>query len=280
MDTPYKTLKAYAKEIRVRIIEMLTEARSGHPGGSLSCVEILLLLFFKYIKRDAENAVRPDRDFFIMSKGHGVPALYGVLSKLGLIDEKELMTIRKLGSRLQGHPDRMRLPFVEASTGSLGQGLSIAQGVALGQRLSRYKSRTYCLVGDGEMQEGQIWETMLSAAKFKADNLIVFLDYNKAQIDGLVKDIMNIEPVGKKIEAFGWYVQEINGHKFKEIEKAVENAHKNHGRPSFIICHTVKGKCVEFMENDIIQWHGVAPDPEQARSAIEDIMNHEEHPEE
>ncbi|MDD5067044.1 MAG: transketolase [bacterium] len=273
MEITYEKLGEYAKDVRVKIIQMLTEAKSGHPGGSLSAVEILLVLFFKFIKRTKENADRLDRDFFIMSKGHGIPALYAVLFKLGLIEEKELMTIRKLGSRLQGHPDRQRLPYVEASTGSLGQGLSIAQGVALGQKLNKTDSRTYCMIGDGEMEEGQIWEVFLSASKFKLNNLIVFLDYNKAQIDGLVKDIMDLEPIRQKLEAFKWHVDEINGHDFKQIEKAVLKAHKIKDRPTFIISHTIKGKCVRFMEQNLLQWHGVAPSCEEAKAAIDDIMN-------
>lgn len=264
-------LKDISKDIRIKIIEMLTEAKSGHPGGSLSCVEILITLFYKFIHRTQENADKLDRDYFILSKGHGVPTLYALLWKLGLLEEDELMTIRKVGTRLQGHPDKLRLPYVEASTGSLGQGLSIAQGVAIGQRLNKTSSYAYCLIGDGEMQEGQIWETLLSAAKFNLGNLIVILDYNKAQIDGLIKDVMNTEPIKDKLEAFKWHVQEIDGHNVQEIENAIGNAQNEKDKPSFIIAHTIKGKGVDFMEKDIVAWHGVAPTPEEKVEALKEV---------
>lgn len=271
MEISNETLKKYAKEIRINIIKILTLAKSGHPGGSLSSVELLLILFFKFIKRTHENAIQLNRDFFIISKGHGVPTLYAVFWKLGLIEEKELFTLRQINSRLQGHPDRVRFPYVEASTGSLGQGLSIAQGIALGQKLDKLNSYVYCLIGDGEMEEGQMWEVFLSASKYKLNNLIVILDYNKAQIDGLVKDIMDLEPIKEKLNAFKWHVQEIDGHNFEEIEKAIKKAHTIKNKPHFIIAHTIKGKCVDFMEENIVQWHGVAPNREEEIKAIEQI---------
>ncbi len=274
MEITNNELKKIGKEIRVQVIKMLTQAKSGHPGGCLSSVEIISTLFFKFIKRTKENAVKLDREVFVLSKGHGVPTLYAVLSQLGLIEEEELYTLRNVGSRLQGHPDRIRLPYVEASTGSLGQGLSTAQGMAIAQKLNKFPSYTYCLIGDGEMQEGQIWEALLSVSKFKLDNLIVFLDYNKAQIDGLIKDVMNIEPIKEKLIAFNWHVQEIDGHKIEEIEKAVINARKNKDKPSFIIAHTIKGKYVKFMEENIVAWHGVAPDEEESKKAIEQVNSH------
>lgn len=264
-------LKKIAKSVRINIIKMLTEAKSGHPGGSLSCTDLLLVLFYKFIKRTKTNASDLERDYFIISKGHGVPAVYAVFAELGLIPKEELMSIRKLGSRLQGHPDRTKLPYLEASTGSLGQGLSIAQGVALGQKLNKSNSYTYCLIGDGEMEEGQMWEVFLSASKFKLNNLIVLMDYNKAQIDGLVKDVMDLEPVKDKLQAFKWHVQEIDGHNYKQIEQAIKKAHTNKHKPNFIICHTIKGKGVAFMEKDLVTWHGVAPNKEQAEQAIKEI---------
>ncbi|MBU1078819.1 MAG: transketolase [Spirochaetes bacterium] len=263
-------LKEIAKELRKKILTMLMGAKSGHPGGSLSGVEIILTLFYKFIERTKENADKPDRHFFILSKGHGVPTLYAVLSSLGLIEEDELYTLRKLGSRIQGHPDRVVMPYVEASTGSLGQGLSTAQGVAMAQKLNKYPSYTYCLIGDGETEEGQIWEVFLSAPKFKLDNLIVFLDYNKAQIDGLVKDVMDLEPLKDKLTAFKWHVQEIDGHDIDAIEKAVKKAQDTKGKPSIIIAHTLKGKGC-FMEKDLVKWHGVAPTEKECAQAIEEL---------
>ncbi len=260
-----------SKEIRTNIIEMLGMAGSGHPGGSLSSVELLLVLFYNWIERNKENALDEDRDRFIISKGHGVPTLYAILAKLGIIKESELKTFRKLNSRLQGHPDRNLLPYVEASTGSLGQGLSIAQGVALSGKIDKKDFRVYCLIGDGETQEGQIWEAFMSASTFKLDNLCVILDYNKGQIDGFVNDIINLEPIVDRLNAFGWYVQRIDGHDIDAIEDALTRANNTKGKPSIIIADTVKGKGVSFMENKI-EWHGVAPNDEQTKAAIEEIQ--------
>ncbi|MEK6705786.1 MAG: transketolase [Bdellovibrionota bacterium] len=257
-------LKTIAKELRILIIEMLSEASSGHPGGSLSTVDIMTVLWFHEMRR-------PNGDRFILSKGHAAPALYAALAKCGLINIEEIKTLRKLNSRLQGHPDRVRLPIVEASTGSLGQGLSVAQGIAMGTKMSGEKSRIYCVIGDGESQEGQIWETAMSAPKFKLSNLCVILDYNKGQIDGHVADVMPIEPVIEKWRAFGWHTIEIDGHDIRQIREAFGEARelqeKCSIKPVFILANTVKGKGVPFMENKI-EWHGVAPTPEQAREAI------------
>ena len=195
-------LQEIARECRVDILKMLSHAASGHPGGSLSVIDIIVTLFFSEIQMDPKNPNWEDRDRFILSKGHGVPALYAVLSKLGIIPKEELMTLRRIDSRLQGHPDRHLLPVVEASTGSLGQGLSIAQGVAMGLKLQKKSSRVFCVLGDGETQEGQIWETALSAPKFKLDNLIVFIDNNNGQIDGHVEQVMDIEPLAEKWRSF------------------------------------------------------------------------------
>jgi transketolase len=266
-------LSALAGQFRVQIIEMICEAKSGHPGGSLSAIDLLTALWFSEMRGvEKAPASDPNRDRFVLSKGHGVPALYAILAKKGFIREDELGTLRKTGSRLQGHPDRVRLPIVEASTGSLGQGLSIAQGLALGLRLDSRPSRVFCLIGDGESQEGQIWEAAMSAPKFRLSNLCVILDQNGGQIDGPVKEVMPIEPVGDKWRAFGWNVLEINGHDFGEIAGAYKKFGENEksGKPTFIVAHTIKGKGVSFMENQI-GWHGIAPKPEEAARAIDEI---------
>jgi transketolase len=268
-------LSTLANQFRVQIIQMISEAKSGHPGGSLSAIDLLTALWFQEMRGvDRAPATDPNRDRFILSKGHGVPALYAILAKKGFIREEELGTLRRTGSRLQGHPDRVRLPIVEASTGSLGQGLSIAQGLALGLRLDGRPSRVFCLIGDGESQEGQIWEAAMSAPKFKLSNLCVILDQNGGQIDGPVKDVMPIEPVADKWRAFGWHVIKINGHDFGQINAAYREFRERHEKgsnnPTFIVADTVKGKGVSFMENQI-GWHGVAPKAEEAARAIEEI---------
>lgn len=263
------------KELRVSIIEMITEAKSGHPGGSLSAIDVLSVLWFKEM-RGIENpkSLASDRDRFVLSKGHGVPALYAILAKLGFIEAAELKTLRRTGSRLQGHPDRVRLPIVEASTGSLGQGLSVAQGLALGLRQDGTDARVYCLLGDGEIQEGQVWEAALSAPKFKLANLCAIIDANNGQIDGPVSAVMPIEPLAAKWRAFGWKVIEIDGHDFDQIEKAFGEfrAHHESGgmEPFMIIARTTKGKGVSFMEHKI-EWHGVAPKADEKNRAIEEI---------
>jgi transketolase len=276
------SLAQVANEMRIKIIEMLLEAKSGHPGGSLSAIDLLTGLWFGEM-RGVESADRleKDRDHFILSKGHGVPALYAVLEKKGFVTHSELATLRKLGSRLQGHPDRVRLPIVESSTGSLGQGLSVAQGMAMGLRLNGSKSRVYCMLGDGEIQEGQVWEAAMSISKYQLSNLCAILDYNQGQIDGPVKEVMPIEPIADKWRAFGWHVLEIDGHDMEQIlgsyREARELAEKGGTKPVFIVAHTVKGKGVSFMEHQI-GWHGVAPNPEQAaraRSEIEELMRKE-----
>jgi transketolase len=271
-------LATLAKQFRVQIIDMLTEAKSGHPGGSLSAIDLLTVLWFSEMKglEGAPNRLSDDRDRFVLSKGHGVPALYAILAKKGFISEKDLMSLRKTGSPLQGHPDRMRMPIVEASTGSLGQGLSVAIGMALGLRLDKKKSRVYCLIGDGESQEGQIWEAALSAPKFKLSNLCVILDSNNGQIDGPVSEIMPIEPIADKWKAFGWNVIDINGHDMTQIKNAYAEARsmdeKGNTKPTLILARTIKGKGVSFMENKI-EWHGVTPKPEQAEAAKKEILN-------
>jgi transketolase len=264
------SLEQIAKECRVDIIRMLETAKSGHPGGSLSVIDIIVALFFHEIKMDPKNPYWEGRDRFILSKGHAVPALYAVLSKKGVIPKEELASLRMTNSRLQGHPDRVLLPFVEASTGSLGQGMSIAQGIAMGLKLQKRSERVFCVIGDGESQEGQIWETALSAPKFKLNNLIVFLDSNNGQIDGHVTEVMDIRPIADKWTSFKWAVQEIDGHDMGQILGAIEKAKAETERPSFIVARTVKGKGVSFMENNI-GWHGMAPSKAESEKAIQEI---------
>lgn len=263
-------LQKIANELRIDIIKALHAAKSGHPGGSLSAIDILTYLFFNEIKRTKENAFDPDRDRFVLSKGHGVPALYAILARLGLITRDELINLRLLGSRTQGHPSFLDLPYVEASTGSLGQGLSIAVGMAMAGKLDKKDYRVYCMIGDGETQEGQIWEAFLSAPKFKLDNLCVILDYNKSQIDGYTSDVLNIEPYIDKLKAFNWHTLEINGHNFEEIKSAFDGAKNLQGKPTIIVAHTVKGKSVSFME-DKIDWHGKSPNDEETKLALKEL---------
>jgi transketolase len=261
-----------ATELRMDIIRMLAGAGSGHPGGSLSAIDVITVVFCNYLRRTTENALVPERDRFVLSKGHGVPALYAVLARLGLIEHEELATLRRIDSRLQGHPHNGSLPYVEASTGSLGQGLSIAQGMALAARLNGWESRVYCLIGDGETQEGQIWEALLSARKFALDNLVVVMDCNKGQIDGATRDVMDIEPLVERLHSFGWHVQRINGHDFAAIDAALAAAQRREGRPHIIIADTVKGKGVSFMENNC-DWHGKAPNAAEAGRALAELQS-------
>lgn len=267
-------LKNLANELRVWIIDMLTEAKSGHPGGSLSAIDILTALFFDEMKGVEARSLSADRDRFVLSKGHAVPALYAVLAKKGFIPYDELKTLRQTGSRLQGHPDRVRIPIVEASTGSLGQGLSVAQGLALGLKMDGKTSRVYCMLGDGEIQEGQIWEAAMSAPKFELSNLCVILDCNNGQIDGPVNKVMPIEPIADKWRAFGWHVIEIDGHDFNQILSSFKEARnlaaEGGTKPVFVLARTVKGKGVSFMENKI-EWHGVAPKIEEAQKAKDEL---------
>lgn len=263
-------LKATARDCRIDILEMLEKAGNGHPGGSLSAIDIITTLFFSEMKMDPKNPLWEDRDRFILSKGHAVPALYSVLSKKGCFPREDLFTLRQVNSRLQGHPDRVMMPVVEASTGSLGQGLSIAQGIAMGLKLQKKTAKVFCMMGDGECQEGQPWETAMSAPKFKLNNLVLFIDNNNGQIDGKVTEVMDLQPLADKWRAFRWAVQEINGHNFDEILNALDLARKETEKPTCIIARTVKGKGVSFMENNI-GWHGVTPNKEQLQQALKDV---------
>ncbi|MBO8137697.1 MAG: transketolase [Desulfotomaculum sp.] len=263
-------LKEIAKVIRRDIITMLGEAGSGHPGGSLSAADIVTALYFEVMNINPEDPYWPDRDRFVLSKGHAAPVLYAALAERGCFDKDELKTLRKLGSRLQGHPDMKKLPGVDMSTGSLGQGLSAANGMALAGKLDKKDYRVYVLLGDGEIQEGQIWEAAMAASHYKLDNLTAFLDYNKMQIDGHINEVMSPEPVADKFRAFGWHVIEIDGHDMEQILNAVEEAKKTSGRPTIIIAQTVKGKGVSFMENQV-GWHGKAPSAEQVEEALKEL---------
>ncbi len=268
-------LKQKAITIRKKIVKMLYLAGSGHTGGSLSIVEILVSLYFKVMKYDPRNPQWEERDRLILSKGHAAPALYAVLSEAGFFSEEDLWTLRKLGSHLQGHPDSKATPGVEISTGSLGQGLGIANGLALGLKLKKSSSRVYVILGDGEMQEGMVWEAAMASGHYRLDNLCAILDNNNLQIDGKVSDIMSIYPIEDKLRAFGWNVLTIDGHDFESILSALKIAEKTKGKPTFIVAKTVKGKGVSIFENKV-KYHGVAPNEEEYRIAMEELKQQEE----
>jgi transketolase len=272
-DRSLDELQQIAKRLRVRIIEMTTASGTGHPSTSLSCVEIVAALHFSRLRWNPQDAGWADRDRFILSKGHGVPVLYAAYAEAGAIPEEELKTLRQTGSRLQGHPDPDRLPFVEAATGSLGQGLSIACGLALGAKLDRASWRTYCLLGDGEIQEGQVWEAAMSAPKFELNNLCAIVDNNGVQQTSSVEEILStLNPIAPKWEAFGWHVIECDGHDLTDVLRSLDEAAATAERPTVIIAHTVKGKGVSFMEH-ATDWHGKAIDADTAKQAIEEITH-------
>lgn len=267
---PLEALPVKAKEMRRDIIRMLAEAGSGHPGGSLSAIDLLTVLYFHLMNHDPANPRWVDRDRLILSKGHGAPALYVALAHAGYFPKELLTTLRKLDSPLQGHPDMRRLPGLEASTGSLGQGLSIAIGCALARRLDNRSYYTYVILSDGETNEGQTWEAASAAAHHKVDHLIAILDYNKFQLDDAVHKICDMEPMLAKWQSFNWHVQEIDGHDFKEIARAIREAQEVKAKPSIIVAHTIKGKGVSFMENNN-HFHGVAPTKEEAERALQEL---------
>jgi len=269
MRPDIKDLKRKAVDIRKDILRMLTEAGSGHTGGSLSIVEILISLYYYKLRHDPKNPDWPERDRFILSKGHACPALYAVLAGCGYFPKEELMTLRKFGSRLQGHPQK-GLPGVEISSGSLGQGLSIANGIALGARMDNLPARVYCLMGDGETNEGQIWEAAMTASHYKLDNVCGLIDLNGLQIDGACCDVKNMDPMNKKWEAFGWNVIDADGHDFAALMDALDRAEKVKGKPTVIICCTTKGKGVSFIENKV-EWHGIAPKKEELERALREL---------
>ena len=265
-----KRLENIARETRKWVIKMTHAAGSGHPGGSLSATDIITVLYFHSMNHRPSDPKWPDRDRFVLSKGHAAPALYAILAQAGYFSMDELLNLRKLGSILQGHPDMKRTPGVEASTGSEGQGLSMGIGMALGGRLDRKFYRVYVMVGDGELNCGQTWEAAMSAAHFKVDNLTVFVDANGLQLDGPTLQIMNTEPIGFKWKSFGWHVIEIDGHDIKEIIRAIEESKKIEGIPTVIIANTIKGKGVSFMEG-AVEFHGKAPNDEQYEIAMKEL---------
>jgi len=259
-----------AVKIRKHVLTMLHEARSGHTGGSLSAVDAIVALYFHHMRHNPSNPRDPNRDRFILSKGHAVPALYAALAECGYFDVSELLTLRKINSRLQGHPANTKTPGIEVSTGSLGQGLSFGIGVALAGKLDRKDYNVYVMVGDGETDEGQIWEAAAAASHYKLDNLTALLDRNRLQIDGFTEDVMSLEIVRERWRAFGWNVIEVDGHNMKEILDALHKADAHKKQPTMIILHTVKGRGVSFMENKA-EYHGVAPNDEEYEKAMKEL---------
>ena len=268
--TDIAELKKIANEIRIGIIEEVYAGKSGHPGGSLSCADILAVLYFNQMNINPNEPKSPSRDRFVLSKGHASPALYSTLAQRGYFDKKELLNFRGIDSILQGHPDMKHIPGVDMSTGSLGQGLSCANGMALSSKLNGDGFRVYCLVGDGEIEEGQIWEAAMSASHYKLDNLCLIVDNNNLQIDGTITDVMSSYPINLKFESFGFNVINIDGHNIEEIIEAFNRAKTVKGRPTVVIAKTIKGKGVSFMENQV-GWHGKAPNEEQYNQAISEL---------
>ncbi|HCX64359.1 MAG TPA: transketolase [Eubacteriaceae bacterium] len=263
-------LTAVANNIRQSIIRQVSSASSGHPGGSLSGVEILSLLYFEAMNVDPKNPKDPDRDRFVLSKGHASPLLYGTLAERGYFDKEELLTFRKIDSRLQGHPDMKNVPGVDMSTGSLGQGLAAAVGMALAGKIDKKDYKVYALLGDGELQEGMIWESVMSAGHYHLDNLVAFVDFNGLQIDGNICDVMGPEPIDRKFEAFNWNVVTVeDGHNYDMLREALKQTQA--GKPTAIVCKTVKGKGISFME-DQAGWHGSAPNEQQTEQALEELQ--------
>ena len=265
-----KKLSLSATHIRKMAMEAVHSANSGHPGGSLSAADILSYLYMEEMNVNPQNPKDPDRDRFVMSKGHAAPALYGALAERGFLPKEDIKTFRKAESYLQGHPDMKGVPGVDMSTGSLGQGISAACGIALAGKLDNKNYRVYSILGDGELEEGQVWEAAMFAAHYKLDNLTAFLDFNGLQIDGDIREVMNPTPVDEKFRAFNWHVICIDAHNFEEIEKAVEEAKNTKGKPTMIIAKSVKGKGVSYMENQA-GWHGSAPNDEQYEIAIGEL---------
>ena len=269
MKKELKQLYKTANKIRKLIIQMTARAGSGHPGGSLSSTEIITCLYFKVIRHNPKDPKWPKRDRFHLSKGHACPVLYAALALSGYFKVDELWNLRKLGSILQGHPDR-RTPGVEVASGSLGQGLSVALGMALAGKIDNQDWRVYCLMGDGEIQEGNIWEAAMAAAHFKLDNLCGIVDYNRFQIDGRIEEIMNLEPLVNKWESFGWHTIQCDGHNIRELLEVFEEAKSVKQKPTVIIAHTVKGKGVSFMEH-VVDFHGRAPTEKEKESALKEL---------
>lgn len=263
-------LKEQAKKIRKDIVTMIGQAKSGHPGGSLSAAEIVTYLYFEEMNVNPADPKWEDRDRFVLSKGHAAPVLYAALAHKGYFPIEELATLRKIGSHLQGHPDMNKVPGVDMSTGSLGTGISAAVGMALAGKLDKKEHYVFTLLGDGELQEGQVWEAAMAAGHYKLDNLIVFVDNNGLQIDGNINDVMSPNPIDAKFTAFGWHVLTIDGHDFQQIADAVAAAKAEKGKPTMIVAHTVKGKGISYMENQA-GWHGSAPNEEQVAQAMTEL---------
>ncbi|MDC7244679.1 MAG: transketolase [Sphaerochaetaceae bacterium] len=267
-------LKNKAKEVRETILTMIYKAQSGHPGGSLSIADIMTVLYFRELRIDPENPHWNDRDRFVLSKGHACPAWYSCLYHRGFFDEKHISTFRRVNSILQGHPDMKKTPGVDMTTGSLGMGVATAVGMALDARLEGSSRRVYAIVGDGELNEGVVWEVMQSSCKFKLDNFCMIIDRNGLQLDGTTEEVMPFKDLSNTIESFGWFVQTIDGHSVEEIDKALQAARETKGGPSCIIADTIKGKGVSFMENQL-KWHGRAPSDEEYELAVKEIRGEE-----
>lgn len=268
-------LSEKARLMRRDSLRMVAAAGSGHPGGSLSAADIMAVLFFEEMRIDPANPKDPNRDRFVLSKGHASPILYAALARRGFIPLAELSTFRRINSRLQGHPSMKALPFVEMSTGSLGQGISAANGMAIAAKMDGSPVRVYALVGDGELQEGETWEAAMTASHRKLDNLVAILDYNRLQIDGWIEDVKSLIGIPDRFRAFGWHVIEVNGHDIAAIRKALDEARVTKGKPSIIVASTVKGKGVSFMQ-DQVSWHGVAPKPDQLEEALAELGGKED----
>ena len=263
-------LQEKAKDVRIDIIRQIHSAGSGHPGGSLSAADIITYLYFAEMNIDPQDPHKAGRDRFVLSKGHAAPALYAALAEKGYFPKETLLTLRQAGSILQGHPDRKKVPGVDMSTGSLGQGISAAVGMALANKIDENGARVYSVLGDGELQEGMVWEAAMAAAHYGLSILTIFVDHNGLQIDGRNEDVITVAPIAEKFESFGWDVQKIDGHDFEQIAAAVENAKAVSDKPQAIIAETIKGKGVSFMENEA-GWHGKAPNDEQAEQAVTEL---------
>ena len=266
----FKELEKAANNIRISVIKSIHASGSGHPGGSLSAADIAAALYFHEMNIDPQNPKMENRDKFILSKGHAGPLQYAALAERGFFPKEELLSLRKMGSRLQGHPDYKKLPGIEMSTGSLGQGFAASTGMALANRLDKKESRVYVLLGDGELQEGIVWEAAMSAAHYKLDNLVAIIDWNGLQIDGANDDVMTVRPIDEKFKSFGWNVIMIDGHDFSQITDAFASARNCKGRPTAVVAKTCKGKGVSFMENNA-GWHGKAPNEEEAKQAVSEL---------
>jgi len=265
-----KELENISKNIRMGIIEEVYSAKSGHPGGALSIADILTVLYFNEMNINPNEPNSKSRDRLVLSKGHSAPALYSTLAERGYFNKEDLKTFRKLGSNLQGHPDMNNIPGVDMTTGSLGQGLSSANGMAMSSKIDKEGFKVYCILGDGELEEGQIWEAAMTASHYKLDNLCVIVDNNNLQIDGEIENVMSPYPIDKKFEAFGFNVLKVDGHNIEELIKAFKTFKNTKGKPTAIIANTIKGKGISFMENNVA-WHGKAPNDEQYSQAIKEL---------